>query len=112
MIVFNTKVLLLIDFYIYKALRATRIRWAVSPLFPKIWWGYSLLLTICIFVSIYVSIPLMFRSIILVAFFLTFISKFTFILILLADDIRRGGVWLTRLLTPKDRKSTRLNSIH
>src|SRR5690606_38140138 len=101
MIVFNTIVLLLIDFYIYKALRATRIRWVASPLFPKIWWGYSLLLTVCIFVSIYVSIPLMFRSIILVAFFLTFISKFTFILILLADDIRRGGVWLRRSLFPK-----------
>lgn len=43
----------------------------------------------------------MFRSIILVAFFLTFISKFTFILVLLADDIRRGGVWLKRLLVPK-----------
>lgn len=60
-----------------------------------------MLLTACIFVSIYVSIPLMFRSIILVAFFLTFISKFTFILILLADDIRRGGVWLKRVLVPK-----------
>lgn len=101
MIIFNTIVLLLIDFYIYKALRATRLRWAASPLFPKIWWGYSFFLTACIFVSIYVSIPLMFRSIILVAFFLTFISKFTFILILLADDIRRGGVWLKRVLVPK-----------
>lgn len=104
MIIFNTIILLLIDFYIYKALRATRIRWAASPLFPKIWWGYSLLLTICIFVSIYISIPLIFRSIILVAFFLTFISKFTFILILLADDIRRGGVWLKRLLLPKKKQ--------
>src|SRR5690606_16437718 len=104
MIVFNTIVLLLIDFYIYKALRATRIRWVASPLFPKIWWGYSLLLTVCIFVSIYVSIPLMFRSIILVAFFLTFISKFTFILILLADDIRRGGIWLKRVLVPKKKQ--------
>src|SRR5690606_24681243 len=75
-----------------------------SPLFPKIWWGYSVLLTACIFVSIYVSIPLMFRSIILVAFFLTFISKFTFILILLTDDIRRGGVWLKRLLLPKKKQ--------
>jgi len=104
MIIFNTIILLLIDFYIYKALRATRIRWAASSLFPKIWWGYSLLLTICIFVSIYISIPLIFRSIILVAFFLTFISKFTFILILLADDIRRGGVWLKRLLLPKKKQ--------
>lgn len=101
MIVFNTIFLLFIDFYIYKALRATKLRWAASSLFPKIWWGYSLLLTTCIFVSIYANIPLMFRSIILVAFFLTFISKFTFILVLLADDIRRGGVWLKRLLVPK-----------
>lgn len=101
MIVFSTIILLLIDFYIYKALRATRIRWATGKLFPKLWWGYSFLLTACIFVSIYVSIPLMLRSIILVALFLTFVSKFTFILILLADDIRRGGVWLKRMLIPK-----------
>ncbi|HWK58862.1 MAG TPA: metallophosphoesterase [Parapedobacter sp.] len=111
MIVFNTIVLLLIDFYIYKALRATQLQWAASPLFPKIWWGYSLLLTICIFVSIYISIPLMFRSIILVAFFLTFISKFTFILILLADDIRRGGVWLKRLLIPKKPKKAQVEPV-
>lgn len=111
MILFNTIVLLFIDFYIYKALRAARLRWAASPLFPKIWWSYSLLLTVCIFVSIYVSIPLMVRSIILVAFFLTFISKFTFILILLADDIRRGGVWLKRLLTPKRKQTVPLPDI-
>jgi uncharacterized protein len=101
MIVFNTIILLLIDFYIYKALRATRLRWASSKLFPKLWWGYSLLLTGCVFIGTYFSIPLLFRSIILVAFFLTFISKFAFILILLADDIRRGGVWLKRLFVPK-----------
>ncbi|GGG99138.1 phosphoesterase [Parapedobacter pyrenivorans] len=101
MVIFNTIILLLIDFYIYKALRATQLRWASSRLFPKIWWGYSLFMTICVFISIYFSIPLFFRSIILVAFFLTFISKFTFILILLADDIRRGGIWLKRLFIPK-----------
>ena len=105
MILVNTVILLLIDFYIYKALRATRLQWAASSLFPKFWWGYTLLLTIGIFVSIYVNIPLMFRSIILVAFFLTFISKFIFILILLADDIRRGGVWLMRLLSPKKKQA-------
>src|SRR5690606_14397219 len=105
MIIFNTVILLLIDFYIYKALRATRLRWAASSLFPKFWWGYTLLLIIGIFVSIYVNIPLMFRSIILVAFFLTFISKFIFILILLADDIRRGGVWLMRLLSRKKKQA-------
>ncbi|MBK1442164.1 metallophosphoesterase [Parapedobacter sp. ISTM3] len=101
MIVFNTIVLLLLDYYIYKALRATPISWAKSRLFPRLWWGYSLFLTTAIFISIYLSIPLMVRSIILVMFFLTFMCKFIFILVLLADDIRRGGVWLKRLVIPK-----------
>src|SRR5690606_24332178 len=101
MIIFNTIILLLIDFYIYKALRSTRLKWAASPIFPNVWWGYSLLLVAGVFVSVYFSIPLMFRAIILVAFFLTFVSKFIFILVLLSDDIRRGGVWVKRLLTSK-----------
>jgi len=101
MIIFNTVILLLIDFYIYKALRSTRMKWASSSLFPKIWWGYSLLLVAGVFASVYLSIPLMLRAIVLVAFFLTFVCKFLFIIILLADDIRRGGVWLKRQLFPK-----------
>lgn len=101
MIIFNTIILLLIDFYIYKALRSTRLKWAASPIFPKVWWGYSILLVGGVFISVYFSIPLMFRAIILVAFFLTFVSKFMFILVLLADDIRRGGVWLKRQFVPK-----------
>jgi len=101
MIIINTVILLLIDFYIYKALRSTRLKWALSSVFPKIWWGYSLLVVGGVFISVYFNIPLMFRAIILVAFFLTFVSKFIFLLILLSDDIRRGGVWLKRLLFPK-----------
>lgn len=101
MVIFNTIVLLILDFYIYKALRATSIRWASAPSFPKLWWGYSVLLTAGVVVSIYASIPLILRSIILVAFFITFSSKFIFMLILLVDDIRRGGVWIKRLLLPK-----------
>lgn len=105
MIIFNTVILLLIDFYIYKALRSTRLKWASSPTFPKVWWGYSLLLVGSVFVSVYFSIPLMFRAIILVAFFLTFVSKFIFILVLLADDIRRGGVWMKRLFASKNEQA-------
>ncbi len=101
MIIFTTIILLLLDFYIYKALRATPIKWTSSPLFPRIWWGYSALLISAIFISVYVNIPLIARSIILVAFFLTFCTKFLFILVLLADDIRRGGIWLKRLFTPR-----------
>jgi len=105
MVIINSIVLLILDFYIYKALRATKIKWAASPLFPKLWWGYSVLLTAGVFLSIYVSLPLILRSIILVAFFITFSSKFLFMLILLADDIRRGGVWIKRLIVPEKKRS-------
>ena len=101
MIIFNTIILLLLDFYIYKALRANRMKWVSSPLFPRIWWGYSALLVSAIFISVYFNIPLIVRSVILVAFFLTFCTKFIFILVLLADDIRRGGIWLKRLFVPQ-----------
>ena len=48
----------------------------------------------------------MFRAIILVAFFLTFVSKFIFLLVLLSDDVRRGAVWLKRLIFPKKELSS------
>ncbi|HLW50849.1 MAG TPA: hypothetical protein VKZ78_07735, partial [Sphingobacteriaceae bacterium] len=104
MIFFNSIVLLVIDFYIYKGLRATQLGFPKSRLFPFLWWGYSFLLILSVFVSIYSNIPLMVRSVILVVFFSTFITKFIYILILLADDMRRGGVWLKRLLFPVRKK--------
>lgn len=105
MAVFNTILLLVIDFYIYKALRATSIKWVASPLFPKLWWGYSFLLTAGIFISIYTNIPLILRSVILVAFFLTFFTKLIFMLVLLMDDLRRGGIWIKRMFSPKRQQS-------
>src|SRR5690606_7617341 len=41
-----------------------------------------------------------FRSVILVALFITFTTKFVFVLIMVIDDIRRGGVWLRRKILP------------
>lgn len=62
------------------------------------------MLTTGVFISIYASIPLMLRSIILVAFFITFCTKFIFMVILVLDDIRRGGIWVSRLIAPKKAK--------
>src|SRR5690606_27714728 len=104
MIFFNSIVLLVIDLYIFKGLRATQLRFPKSRVFPFLWWGYSFLLIISVFISIYTNIPLMIRSVILVTFFSTFITKFIYILILLADDMRRGGVWLKRLMFPARRR--------
>lgn len=101
MIYLTAAVLLLVDFYIYKALRQTGIAWVKSPAFPKLWWAYSILVLAGVLISIFVNITLTMRSIILVAFFLTFTTKFLYMLFLLADDARRGLVWIKRRFFPR-----------
>ena len=95
MVIFNSLILLILDFYIYKGLRATRIKFPKHPAFPYLFWGFTFLLLAGVALSIYVSIPIVLRSYILVVFFCTFITKFIYAIVLLADDLRRGGVWLT-----------------
>jgi predicted MPP superfamily phosphohydrolase len=101
MLIFNAIILFVLDFYIFFALRSTNIFFAKKKWFTYLWWGYSIALFIGLFISFKYNIPLAYRSIILVAFFLTAISKFIYAFILLLDDLRRGGVWITRLFTRK-----------
>lgn len=101
MLMFNAILLLIFDIYIFFALRATKIKFVKSKWFTILWWGYSFVLLFAILAANKLNITLTFRSVILVAFFMTAASKFIFILILLIDDIRRGGVWIGRLFMPK-----------
>lgn len=96
-------ILLVFDLYIYKAILSVYPQWDVKKkrLFTWIWWGYTGLLIIGIFVSIYLNIKLGFRAVLLVAFFMTFVSKLCFIPILLVDDFRRLLVWVKRKLNNK-----------
>lgn len=94
--IINTILLIVIDIYIYLAIRGTRLRWARSKIFSVLWWSYSVLLLIGILISIKFDIRLTVRSIILVAFFITFTTKFVYMLVLLADDFRRGLIWTKR----------------
>lgn len=103
MLIFNAVILFILDIYIYLALRATKIKFVKSKLFTILWWGYSALLLTALIVSFKFELPLFYRSIILVAFFITFVSKFIYMLIILMDDIRRGGVWLTRIIRNQKR---------
>lgn len=102
--VINTIILFAIDIYIYLAIRGTNIRWAKSKLFSVLWWSYSALLIIGIIISINVDIRLTVRSIILVAFFITFVSKFVYMLVLFVDDLRRGLIWSKRYFYRLTRK--------
>ena len=93
--------LLIIDWYIYHAIVSIRKKKnkKVSESFKYIWWGYTLLLIISVFASIFFNLRLTIRAIILVAFFITFVSKVSFLPFLFIDDIRRGFIWIKRKLT-------------
>ena len=99
MLQINAVLLFLLDFYIFFALRATNIKFIKTRWFTILWWGYSLSLLAGLFISFKYSIPLSVRSIILVAFFLTAVSKFIYAVVLIIDDLRRGGVWVGRLFS-------------
>jgi predicted MPP superfamily phosphohydrolase len=88
--------LLVFDLYISKAILSIYPKWDEKKRlrFKKIWWAYSIILVSGVFISIFFTIPLQLRAVILVAFFITFVSKFFFTPILLFDDIRRLTIWL------------------
>jgi predicted MPP superfamily phosphohydrolase len=109
MLIFNAILLFILDFYIFFALRSTKIDFVKQKWFTYIWWGYSIALYVGLFISFKFSIPLAYRSIILVAFFMTAVSKFIYVIILLLDDLRRGGVWVSRLVNIKKEKSVEQN---
>ena len=60
------------------------------------YWGYSIVLILGVFIGIYFNIKLTARAVILVAFFLSFVTKIFFLPFLFIDDIRRGIIWLSR----------------
>lgn len=90
--------LLLIDWYIFKALKSVRKNKSqkLYKAFQAIWWGYSALLIAGVFASIFLNLILSLRAVILVAFFITFVTKIFFLPFLFIDDIRRGIVWIKR----------------
>lgn len=90
--------LLVLDLYIFRAIKSVSQNTSARrfKIFSYLWWGYSGLLIAGVFTAIFFNIFLSLRAVILVAFFLTFVTKFCFILFLLADDVRRGLIWLKR----------------
>ncbi|MEJ7692254.1 metallophosphoesterase [Daejeonella sp.] len=107
-----TILLIIIDIYIYRAVRSVSWKWKDKNYltFKYIWWGYSLLLIIGVFVGIFFNIKFMVRTVILVLFFMTFISKIFILPFVLADDIRRAFVWIKRKLFDSKQKAVKHSS--
>ena len=106
--------LILIDIYIYKAIRSVSWKWKNNKYlsFTYIWWGYTLLLIIGVFISIFFNIKFLLRSIILVVFFLTFVSKIFILPFLITDDLRRSFIWIKRKLKSKPRDEKSMDSTY
>lgn len=97
-LVFITVLLLIIDVYLFKAIKSIRPKWTPKQQrnFGYIWWGYSIFLILGVFLSIYFNIRLTLRAVLMVAFFLTAVAKLIAIPFLVIDDIRRGFIWLKK----------------
>ncbi|MHA4893409.1 metallophosphoesterase [Pedobacter sp. PWIIR3] len=98
------------DYYCYNAIVAVFKSWKprTRKIFTTLWWGYSAFLIAGVFVSIFITIPsayLGFRSIVLVAFFLTLGCKIVFLPFLLIDDLRRLFI-KTKKVVYKDQNSS------
>lgn len=104
--------LIIIDIYIYRAVRSISWKWKNNKYlsFTYIWWGYTFLLIIGVFISIFFNIKFLLRSIILVVFFLTFVSKIFILPFLITDDLRRSFIWIKRKLKSKPRDGKSLDS--
>ncbi len=101
--------LLIIDFYVLKALKSIHWKWKPKKYlsFSKIWWGYTIILIIGVFISIFFNIKFLFRTMILVSFFLTFVSKIFILPFLMFDDLRRAFIWTKRkYLTKSEKENT------
>lgn len=89
-------ILIILDIYIFKALAAV---WKEKNrrgfrVFSYFWWGYTIAIIGSVYVSIFFNIILAARAVILVAFFLTAVTKVFFLPFLFADDLRRAFIWL------------------
>lgn len=94
--------MLIIDYYIEHASRPIRARWTKKNqrLFTYFWWGWTALLLVGVFGSILLNARLAIRSVLLVAFFITFVSKLVYLPFLFLDEIRRVCIWLFRKARP------------
>ena len=95
--------LIIIDIYIYRSIRSVSWKWKGNKhlSFTYIWWGYTFLLLAGVFISIFLNIKFLLRSVILVVFFLTFVSKIFILPFLIVDDLRRTWIWLKRKFNKK-----------
>lgn len=101
------------DLYIVKAITSIYPKWKNNRKFgfKFIWWGYTTVLLTGVCFSMLTNIPLGIRTVFLVAFFITFVTKLCMVLILAIDDIRRFLLLIKQKVKPKPNTTTQENTI-
>ncbi|MBC7913031.1 MAG: metallophosphoesterase, partial [Pyrinomonadaceae bacterium] len=112
-LLFISSFLLIIDCYIFSALLSLKKKIIEKrrKTFTWLYWGYSIILILGVFAGIYFNIKLTARAIILVAFFLSFVSKIFFLPFLFLDDIRRAIIWISHKKKNEKLVEERTNTI-
>ncbi|MFC5282165.1 metallophosphoesterase [Pedobacter alpinus] len=111
---FVALLLIAFDLYIYKAILNIYPNRSSSKKqnFKVLWWGYTLIVLLGVFVSLSFNIWLSLKTIFLVAYFITFVTKLVWSIILFVDDIRRGAVFVKRkVITENDSVTANENTI-
>ncbi len=101
------------DLYIAKAITSIYPKWKNNRKFgfKFIWWGYTAVLLTGVCFSMLTNIPLGIRTVFLVAFFITFVTKLCMVLILAIDDIRRFLLLIKQKVKPNPNTTTQENTI-
>lgn len=108
MLLINAFLLLLVDIYIFFALRESNFRFARSKRFPYIWWSYSIVLFILLIITFRFGVSPFMRAAVVSLFFITALSKFLYLPFLIADELRRGGIWILRKIKKAEKEETSL----
>ncbi len=87
--------LLLADFYLIKGVRFALKKWKFSQTrtFTNIYWSVSIILIAGIFMGILMKMGLGVRAAFMLLFFLLLFAKLLFLILMLADDLRRFIIW-------------------
>jgi predicted MPP superfamily phosphohydrolase len=84
-------ILLLIDLYVLHGIRGAFKKWKLphSGDFTFFYWFISVLLIVGLLLAVYINLGVGIRAAILMAFFLIFLGKISFLPFLMIDDLRR-----------------------
>ncbi|SDE44852.1 hypothetical protein SAMN05216464_106175 [Mucilaginibacter pineti] len=94
-IILVVTVLLLIDLYVLQGIRGAFKKWKLPHKqgFTVFYWAFAIIIITGLLLGVYVNVGVGLRAAGLMAFFLVFLGKISFLPFLFIDDVRRLLIW-------------------